>query len=233
MFPFDTLETCTTQCVNTSQTPVKVNPPVVANTSVCYWSPDPLDRNTTYARVYLSDLRLGDSPNSQYPGENRLLCDKGIWYATVDAWPYFKSDTNRLWGYKIAIEGTKLGKWTVQNSQWVLAKDIVKPQIPKPLLKSCVWPPEPNVATIGRANSSELLYLSGIAAPYTDARVLCYDGFWYTPLNEWPYFVYENRQTGVIDTSKSSWGIRVVQPTETVGGYRVVTDSFWKLRWTK
>ncbi|MEK6878139.1 MAG: hypothetical protein AABY22_00950 [Nanoarchaeota archaeon] len=104
----------------------------------------------------------------------------------------------------------------------------------------CFWPPyftdELNLSSFndykGIANSSELLLITPPSGPsYIDERLLCYNGRIYSTINEWDYFVFDDKNSFGIEYPSRDWGIVVSKSSDRIGEWKIVNDNFWTKKW--
>ena len=94
----------------------------------------------------------------------------------------------------------------------------------------CYWSPDPyDVNRVLRAQNNQLMNMS----TYTEERLLCYNGRWYAAKDDWSYWDYTNSRTGYLDSNKKYWGIIVPSVNTIVGNWKIVSDLYWGMKWTK
>ncbi len=87
----------------------------------------------------------------------------------------------------------------------------------------CYWPADPSVQTTGQAKSGNLLNITYAGSNYIEERILCYNGRWYTSVDDWQNWNY---------ATNPSWGYKTATTTaqaQTYGisGWEIVYDAGW------
>jgi len=97
-----------------------------------------------------------------------------------------------------------------------------EPEIPE--TQDCYWAPDPTSTdykkTITKHN--ELFFRW-----YDEPRLLCWEGKWRATQNDWPAFLYADRNTGEIHEDRESWGIIVpkdLNMDERFGDWFIIDD---------
>jgi len=98
-----------------------------------------------------------------------------------------------------------------------------EPEIPE--TQDCYWVPDPTSTDykIYTTKHNGLLFIGG----YSEPRLLCWEGKWRATQNDWPAFLYADRNTGEIHEDRESWGIivpRDLNMDERFGDWFIIDD---------